>query len=355
LNITAEVQDSDGLSDSVSWIITVIDVNRAPTVYGGGPYDVDEDHGVMDMTVQLTPHFSDPEGDSLDYNWILKSGAGYGSLSDTSTNKPIFNAPPEVDSTVYVTYEVEVRDDYGGISTDNIDVIVNPYYELAHKYLPTLKFEDGDYALYFPVDCTFDGDMTTGNNKTNYNEVLDNPAEPVWVYIHEVERQGLTYIEYWYYYVYNNYFNNHYDDWELMIVVLDANDIPLKVRFGSHGIMRDCIPSEVEWDGTHPIAYVEEGSHAMDVDTGTFPGGWPFHDWEGVGYIAHWHVFKAQHTFLGKWYYNSGIMSKLEAGGYRYSGYITQEANDGWLPAIFGISPPWSDKAIWNNPTLNNY
>ncbi|MCX5999857.1 MAG: fibronectin type III domain-containing protein, partial [Chloroflexi bacterium] len=133
--------------------------------------------------------------------------------------------------------------------------------DLALEYLPTLRFEDGANATYFPVDCTFDGDYDASNNEAHYTEVRNEPAEPVWVYIHEVQLGGLTYIEYWYYYVYNNYFNTHYDDWECMIVVLDSHRNPVIVRYGSHGIMRDCARTQVEWDGTHPIAYVEEGSH----------------------------------------------------------------------------------------------
>ena len=93
----------------------------------------------------------------------------------------------------------------------------------------------------------------------------------------------------------------------------------------------------------------------MDVDTGTFPGGNPFHTWEGVGYIANWYEFKDKHTFFGEWYGDSGAMSKMEAGGYTYRGYITQEASDGWWPAEYGITTPWSEKPIWHTPTLGSY
>jgi hypothetical protein len=179
------------------------------------------------------------------------------------------------------------------------------------------------------------------------------------VYIHEVEVEGLTYIEYWYYYVFNNYIIPHYSDWEVIIVVLDTDDNPQKIRFGSHGIMSDFIPSEVEWDGTHPIAYVEEGSHAMDVDTGTFPGGNPFHDWEGVGYTANWHEFEKQHTFFGEWYYDYesdyGNISVMQAGGYSYRNYTMREANDGMWPGEYFVSTPWSGKDIWNDPTPDYY
>jgi len=357
INVTVEVRDSGGKSDSVAWLLTVNDVNRAPTVNGRGPYTVDEDHGVQDMTVELSALASDPEGDSLNYEWMVTSGVAYSSLSDTDTLTPVFHAPPEVDSTTYVTLRIEVSDGYGGSSTDTVTVAINPYEELAHKYMPTLKFEDGKGATYFPVDCAFDGDFDSSNNEAHYNEVCNYPAKPAWVYIHEVEWKGVTYIEYWYYYAYNNYFNEHYNDWELMIVVLDSYDNPLKVRYGSHGYMRDCSLSEVQWIGTHPVAYIEEGSHAMDVDAGSFPGGNPLHSWEGAGYTANWHEFKNQHTFFGEWYSDSGSMSKMEAGGYSYRGYVTQEANDGWWPADFGsyVYTPWSQKAIWNNPTLDSY
>ena len=357
ISVAVKVRDSGGESVSVSWLLTVNDVNRAPTVDGRGPYSVDEDHGVQDMTVKLNALASDPEGDSLNYEWTVTRGVNYSSLSDTATPTPVFHAPPEVDSTTYVTLRIEVSDGYGGSDTDAVTIVINPYEELAHKYMPILKFEDGRGATYFPVDCAFDGDFNSSNNEAHYNEVCNSPAELVWVYIHEVEQRKITYIEYWYYYPYNNYFNEHYNDWELMMVVLDKYKNPLVVRYGSHGYMRDCSPHKVEWNGTHPIAYVEEGSHAMDVDTGSFPMGNPLHSWEGIGYMANWHEFKNQHTFFGKWYYDSGLMSRMEAGGYSYRDYIMQEANDGWWPADFGTPgyTPWSQKAIWNDPTLYFY
>jgi len=351
LIVTVEATNG-ATTDSQMWNLTVKDVNRSPTIYGGGPYSVDEDHGAVDMTVEIGAVYSDPEGDNLYYEWRVISGPD--SLTDADTSTPTFHAPPEVSSTTYVTLEVKVSDSYGGIDTDTVAVTINPYQELAHKYMPTLRFESGGDATYFPVDCAFDGDLNASNNEAHYNELCNHPAEPLWVYIHEVEWRGMTYIEYWYYYVYNNYFNTHYNDWELMIVVLDTYENLVKVRYGSHGRIRDCSPSEVEWvDDTHPIAYVEEGSHAMDVDTGTFPGGWWFHTCEGVGYVAHWSYFIDQHTFFGDWHFDSG---KIEASGYSYRGYTIQEANNGWWPADYGgVSTPWSERNIWNNPTLGSY
>jgi len=316
---------------------------------------VDEDHGSEQMEIQLSATASDFKGDDLSYVWTIENGIPYASLSDANTHTPIFHAPPEVDSTSYVTLKIQVTDNYGSSAFNKATVVVNPYNELAHEYMPTLKFEDGSHATYFPVDCTFDGDFDVSNNKANYNEMPNDPAEPVWVYIHEVQFEGMTYLEYWYYYVYNNYFNTHNDDWELMVVVLDGNDDPVEIRYGSHGNMRNCLPDEVEWDGTHPIAYVEEGGHAMDVDMGNFPGGNPFHTWEGVGYVADWHEFKEQHTFLGEWYGDNGSTSNMEAGGYVYRNESIQEAKDGYWPAEYDISTPWSQKPIWGTPNLSKY
>jgi hypothetical protein len=355
INISVNVRDSAGNSDYMSWLLTVNDVNRAPTVSGDGPYSVDEDHGVEQMAIQLNAAASDPEGDSLSYRWTVINDVSHSSLSDANTPTPTFHAPAEVNSITYVTLEVEVTDNYAAKGLSTVVVAVQPYEEPAHKYMPTLKFEDGANAIYFPVDCAFDGDFNSSNNEAHYNEIRNNPAQPLWVYIHEVQFEGLTYLEYWYYYVYNNYFNTHYNDWECMIVVLDNHENPVEVIYGSHGNMRACSPSEVEWDGTHPIAYVEEGSHAMDVDPGTFPGGNPFHTWEGVGYIADWYQFNSKHTFFGQWQGDSGAMSMMEAGGYTYRGYTIQEANDGWWPSEYGVTTPWSEKPIWYTPTLDSY
>ncbi|MCX5999856.1 MAG: hypothetical protein NTU41_09800, partial [Chloroflexi bacterium] len=91
--------------------------------------------------------------------------------------------------------------------------------------------------------------------------------------------------------------------------------------------------------------------------TGTFPGGNPFHTWEGVGFVATGSEFEDQYTFLGEWYGDSGGMSNMEAGGYVYRNGITQEANDGWWPAQYSssVSTPWSEKLIWNDPGQMSY
>jgi hypothetical protein len=333
--------------------------NKTPKVSVGGPYIVDEDHGFEQKEIQLSATTSGFKGDDLSYVWTIESGVPYASLSEANTRTPTFHAPPEVDSTSYVILKVQVTDNHGNTGFNMAVVVVNPYDEIAHKYMPTLKFEDGDSATYYPVDCAFDGDFDVSNNEASYDEIAGNPAEPVWVYIHEVKFEGMTYLEYWYYYVYNNYFNKHSDDWELMIVVLDSNQDPVKVRYGSHGSMQDFLPDEVEWDGTHPIAYVEEGGHAMDFDTGIFPGGNPFHTWEGVGYIANWYEFDEQHTFFGDWYGDSdtdtGTISSMQAGGYVYRDDSILAADNGFWPAEYDIDTPWSEKPIWRNPNLSIY
>lgn len=358
--VTCTVEDSGGKSDSVSWDLTVMDMNRSPIADAGGPYSVDEDHGLIEYTIELDGRgSSDPEGDNLGYEWRITSGSSYGSLTDNYTSTPTVHAPPEVSSPTYVTVELEINDGYGGVSTDTVTVTVNPYQELAHKYMPTLKHEAGED--YFTVDPTFDGDYDTSNNKDNYYK-----NNPIWVYIHRVDYGGKIYMQYWYYYVYNTYpiYPDHKNDWELLEVVLDSSDFSItivKVRYGSHGNMHDYDPWWVEWeDNTHPVAYVAGGTHAMDHDTGCIAGTYCTDYFGDVGYVAKWEYFvkdSYQFTFFGDEdpFKSTSTKSWMDANGYRYWNKI-EITSDGYWPANYDGTgkAPWN-RDIWDNPTLGSY
>jgi PKD repeat protein len=69
---TGTVRVSDGIaSDTKSFAITVVNVNRCPTANAGGPYT-----GVINLPVSLNGSASsDPDGDVLSYNWDFGDGA----------------------------------------------------------------------------------------------------------------------------------------------------------------------------------------------------------------------------------------------------------------------------------------
>jgi len=92
-------------------------------------------------------------------------------------------------------------------------------------------------------------------------------------YARYVEGRSGRALQYWYCYVYNDFFNNHEGDWEMATISLGPDDRPIEVAYANHhGGLR--LPwDEVRRDGDHPLFYVSRGSHA-----GCFsykPGGHP--------------------------------------------------------------------------------
>jgi RsiW-degrading membrane proteinase PrsW (M82 family) len=89
-------------------------------------------------------------------------------------------------------------------------------------------------------------------------------AYPVTTYA-RVKRapDGRVVVQYWLFYYYNDWYNKHEGDWEMIQVELDASGQPARAVYAQHhgGTVRP-------WDavdtigGTHPQAYVAFGSHA---------------------------------------------------------------------------------------------
>ncbi len=77
------------------------------------------------------------------------------------------------------------------------------------------------------------------------------------------EASGFTVLQYWLFYYYNDWFNKHEGDWELVQVMLDPQGEPQEVVLSQHhgGTRRVWRDAHIE-DGTHPAAYVALGSHA---------------------------------------------------------------------------------------------
>jgi hypothetical protein len=103
--------------------------------------------------------------------------------------------------------------------------------------------------------------LAEAGNPTVYAHVATDPAHP-----------GLVALQYWFFYVFNDFNNLHEGDWEMIQLVFAARDAeeslaeePVEVGYSSHeGAER------AEWqddkletvDGTHPVVYPAAGSHA---------------------------------------------------------------------------------------------
>ncbi len=105
------------------------------------------------------------------------------------------------------------------------------------------------------------------------------------IYAHvAVERgahQGLA-LQYWFFYVFNDFGNTHEGDWEMIQLNFDATDAaqaltkrPTAVGYSQHeGAERaDWGAEKLELvDATHPVVYVADGSHANFFDSALFIG-----------------------------------------------------------------------------------
>jgi RsiW-degrading membrane proteinase PrsW (M82 family) len=84
-------------------------------------------------------------------------------------------------------------------------------------------------------------------------------------YAHVVRDEDLQQItiQYWLFYWYNDAFNKHEGDWEMVQVILTAAGEPEWLVLSQHhgGTRRPWSAAQIE-EGTHPVAYVALGSHA---------------------------------------------------------------------------------------------
>lgn len=89
------------------------------------------------------------------------------------------------------------------------------------------------------------------------------PAPLVYAYVvHDENPQYIT-IQYWLFYFYQDWFNKHEGDWEMVEVTLSADGQPEWVVYSQHhgGTRRSWATTPIE-NGTHPVVYVARGSHA---------------------------------------------------------------------------------------------
>jgi protease PrsW len=117
------------------------------------------------------------------------------------------------------------------------------------------------------------GDEELSDNKNYsfhryYYETVLQPAvggPPMVTYgrLVEDENTGAVVLQYWLFYYYNDWFNKHEGDWELIQVMLSEDGEPQNVVLSQHhgGTRRVWRDTQIE-DGTHPVVFVALGSHA---------------------------------------------------------------------------------------------
>jgi hypothetical protein len=144
-----------------------------------------------------------------------------------------------------------------------------------------------EYHLDFPGDALDPGcgyerwgrRVTKGTSPTVYAHVATDPSFP-----------GKLALQYWFYYVFNDWNNTHEGDWEMIQLDFDASNAsdalagrPVSVGYSQHeGAERATWGDEkLELvDGTHPVVHPAAGSHANFYDEALFLGS---QGSEGVG------------------------------------------------------------------------
>ena len=137
-----------------------------------------------------------------------------------------------------------------------------------------------DYHLDFPgdplsPDCTY----------VTWQKRLDAQGKPPTAYAHvatDAAHPGELALQYWFFYVFNDFNNLHEGDWEMIQLNFDAADAaaalktqPTEVGYSQHeGAERaDWTSSKLrKVDGTHPVVYPAAGSHANFYSSALFLG-----------------------------------------------------------------------------------
>ncbi|HEY7398388.1 MAG TPA: hypothetical protein VH538_08805 [Gaiellaceae bacterium] len=136
-----------------------------------------------------------------------------------------------------------------------------------------------DYHLDFPGNP-----LDAGCGYEQWQQAIMGSTRPT-VYAHVATQRGYPHrlaLQYWFFYVFNDFGNPHEGDWEMIQLDFDAADAgqaiaekPTDVGYSQHeGAER------AEWgdekldvvDGTHPVVFVADGSHANFYDSALFVG-----------------------------------------------------------------------------------
>ncbi len=125
LTFLLTVTDDEGLQSTDTCIVNIVSVNIPPAANAGPDQNVNEGSLVyLDGT-----NSSDPDGDSLTYQWLQTGGPSV-ILDDSTLVQPIFDSPYIDSEGESLTFQLTVTDEHGLQSTDscivNIISVNNP-------------------------------------------------------------------------------------------------------------------------------------------------------------------------------------------------------------------------------------
>jgi hypothetical protein len=114
------------------------------------------------------------------------------------------------------------------------------------------------------------------------SERLMRGRSPV-IYAHVAHERGVHGIalQYWFYYLFNQFNDEHESDWEMIQLAFDADSSeqalqrePTEVAYAQHngGERHSWKDPVVEKEGAHPVVYVSSGSHASQFGSALYLG-----------------------------------------------------------------------------------
>ena len=156
------VFDENGAGYTLDEVGTeTLTVNTPPNADAGSDQTVDENETVtLDATAS-----SDPDGDSLSYQWSQAGDGPSVSLSDATAAQPTFTAP-EVDSDTTLDFEVAVTDAAGATDTDSVGVTVQPSEPAAANFQVSNLQAPGSATQGDLIDVSADVENTGGQTAT---------------------------------------------------------------------------------------------------------------------------------------------------------------------------------------------
>lgn len=203
------------------------------------------------------------------------------------------------------------------------------------KYAPNFWF-DSTEELY-PCSPFFDDEDLSGEDNKNdyYNLNFSQKKDNFTIYYHTVDTGEEIVYEYWFYYAYNNWRNEHYHDWETVYVFVDkSTEEVTRVVASAH---TDAVPNNDLFNpqfeaGEHAGILVEGGSHASCTDrnnSGLF---------ETTIDITNWYIYEP--TYL--WQFAWGIRDwdeEDQSNGYRitHDSYTPKEITSDFIGKFGGL------------------
>lgn len=143
--------------------------NNAPTADAGSSYTITEGNSLsLDASGS-----TDPDGDTLIYQWDLDNDGVYGESGEPTTESPTVSWATltsfGIDDGGIYTVGLQVDDGNGGVDTTTTTITVNDVLDLVSDLVLHLEFEDGT------------GTTAVDSSGNNNDAALDGDAEQDWV------------------------------------------------------------------------------------------------------------------------------------------------------------------------------